>query len=241
MNLSFATQEVYQKAESLHLNVKIELMKLIALLVFIVGICAAIYLFIVHIKKFDWGAFRISATIGIVLVVLLGILIAKTANPRDTWCDNFRTTTSFPPMEVRTAMDWFEKGNFDYDTGNCKGAVEDYTKSINLNGKYPEAFNNKAYTEMRMGNYKDALTDLNSALSLNPNYVNALMNRGDIRNYYYQIDKNAAIADYQKIISLVGTQGTGVCGHLAMARHTPLNLLSFFVVPFKVMNCRGGI
>ncbi len=214
-------------------------MKLVALLIFIVGICGAIYLFIVHIKKFDWQAFKISAVIGVVLVVLLGILIAKTANLRDTWCDSYHDSTNYPPAETRTAMDWFESGNFHYDTGSCSEAISDYTKSIGLNSEYPESLNNRAYTYMRMGEYEKALTDLNKALKLNPNYINALMNRGDVYNYQ-KGNKEAAIADYQKIIELSGRTATSVCGHMAMAKHSPMNLWSFFGVPWEVFKCRGG-
>ena len=70
---------------------------------------------------------------------------------------------------------------------------------------------------MRLRNYSAALPDLNKALVLNPNYIQALMNRGDIHNYYYAIDRRSAIADYEKVIALGGTRGTSVCGHLFMA------------------------
>ncbi len=219
---------------------KIYTVKLLALLIFIAGISASIYLFIVHIKKFDWGAFRISAAIGIVLVVLLGILIAKTANPRDTWCDSFKVTNNYPPMQTVTAMDYFEKGNYEYDIGNCTQAIADYTKSIELNPKYPQAYNNRAFTYMRMQENDKALTDLNRALEINPNYINALMNRGDVYRDR-KGDKEAAIADYEKIISFAGTRGTSVCGHLAMAKHYNKNWWSNFVLPFEVFKCRGRI
>jgi tetratricopeptide (TPR) repeat protein len=154
----------------------------------------------------------------------------------DTWCTAIRNSTSYPPAVLKTSMDYFEKGNYDYDTGRCKEAIADYAKSIELNSKYPQAFNNRAYTYMRMGDYKDALTDLNKALEINPNYINALMNRGDIYNYYFEIDKTKAITDYEKIISIAGAGGTGVCGHLAMAKYSK-NVLSFPRVIITTINC----
>jgi len=214
-------------------------MKFLVILFFIVALCAGLYIFFIHLKKINWKTVGIIAVFGAVLVVLAAILAYKSAKVPDTWCTTTQNTTSYPPAELKSSMDYFEKGNYDYDTGNCKQAIADYTKSIELNSKYPQAFNNRAYTEMRMQNYKDALADLNKALALNPNYINALMNRGDIHNYYFEVDKNAAITDYNKIISLAGTKGTSVCGHLFLAKHNGWNLGTVLDMPFALFSCRN--
>lgn len=213
-------------------------MKLIVALIFIVGICGALYLFFIHIKKINWKTLIITGLFGLILFILFCIAAYKSSKIPDTWCSNIRNSTSYPPAILKTSMDYFEKGNYDYDTGRCKEAITDYTKSIELNSKYPQVYNNRAYTYMRIQDYKDALVDLEKALTLNPNYINALMNQGDIYNYYSEIDKPKAIADYEKIISIAGTTGTSVCGHLAMAKHNGWNLTSFFIIPFEVINCR---
>ncbi len=126
------------------------------------------------------------------------------------------------------------QGNYDYDTGNCQKAIIDYTASIKMNPNYPQAYNNRAYTYMRMQNYPAALPDLDKALALNPSYTQALMNRGDIHNYYI-IDRPNAILDYEKVISLGHTQGTSVCGHLFLARHNGWNLGIFLAIPQQFM------
>ncbi len=79
---------------------------------------------------------------------------------------------------------------------------------------------------MKVRDYKTALPDLNKAIALNPNYDQVLMNRGDIHNYYYAIDRQAAIVDYKKVISLTGSNGgpTNVCGHLFLAKYNGWNL-----------------
>jgi tetratricopeptide (TPR) repeat protein len=207
-------------------------------LLFLIGVIAGAIYFI--LRKRRKIALAVAGIIGIVLTCLLIIVVHRADTAPDTWCSNFQNSTSFPPAELKTSTDYFEKGNYDYDTGNCKQAITDYTKSIEMNFKYPQAYNNRAYTYMRMRDYKDALTDLNKALELNPNYVNGLMNRGDIHNYYFEMDKAAAIADYEKIISIAGTKGTSVCGHLFLAQHNGWNLGTILAMPFEVMNCRGG-
>ena len=100
---------------------------------------------------------------------------------------------------------------------------------LELKPDFAEAYNNRAFTYMAEQNYSPALPDLDRAIALRPDYVNALMNRGDIYNYYYQIDYARAIADYNRILELgpaVYTH-TSLCGHLAMAHHSG-NLIGAF-------------
>jgi tetratricopeptide (TPR) repeat protein len=155
----------------------------------------------------------------------------------DLQCSASHSTTNIPPAGLKTAADYFEQGNYDYDTGNCVKAIADYTNSINLDSKNPQVYNNRAYTYMRLRDYKSALPDLDRAITLNPNYINALINRGDIHNYYYEIDRKAAIADYQKVIALGGTRGTSVCGHLFLAKHNGWNLGTVFGLPSAYFQC----
>ncbi len=184
-------------------------------------------------KKYSWKPSSISAAVVFILLGLIAFGIYTTDHQPDIQCSSTHTATSKPPTSIQSALDYFNLGNYDYDIGNCQQAVADYTKAIALNPNYAEGYNNRAYTNMRLRNYKDALPDLDKAIQLNPNYIQALMNRGDIHNYYYQIDRQAAIADYKKVILLTGPSGgnTSVCGHLFLAKHNGWNLgtyLDFF-------------
>lgn len=152
----------------------------------------------------------------------------------DTQCTTVHNTTSSPPDDPKTAMDFFEQGNYHYDIGKCKDAILDYSRSIELNPNYPEAYNNRAYTFMRMQDYESALPDLDKAIELKPDYPQALMNRGDIHNFSYQIDRKSAIADYDKVISLGAIHDTSVCGHKAMAESNNLIPLAFLRISLKV-------
>jgi len=214
-------------------------MKLIVLLFFIVGICSGIYFFFYFLskyhKKINWKIFSFAAFIGLIFVSLLGIVVYKSATAPSTYCSTFHTTNSYPPTELKTGMDYFEQGNYDYDTGNCKKAIEDYNQSIKLSPKYPQAYNNRAYTYMRLEDYKDALPDLDKAIALNPNYINALMNRADIHSSYYDINYPKAIADYEKIISLGGSPN--VCTRLLSAQHNGADFKIIFIDPVGLFKC----
>lgn len=219
-------------------------MKLIVILFFIFGLCTALYLFITYffihkkdLKKINWLALSISTFIGLVLVTLVGIAIYKGHNSTDSWCTTAHATTSFPPANLVTAMDYFEKGNYNYDKGDCKQAILDYSESIKRNSKYPQSYNNRAYTYMRMMEYDLALADLDKALTLNPNYLHALRNRADVNNY--KNNKESAILDYEKIMELAGPS-TDVCAHLADAKNTSKSPLSFISNIKFILNCKKG-
>lgn len=175
----------------------------------------------------------------VLLLVLLGIQMYRSAIAPDTQCTTTHATTSSPPAKLESAMDYFYLANYEYDRGNCKLAINHYSISLMMNPVYPQAYNNRAYTYMRMKNYKDALPDLEEALALNPDYTQALMNRGDIYNYYYQIDRAKAIADYKKVLSIGGVNKTSVCGHLYMAKHNGWNWGTVLSFPLGLFNlCR---
>jgi tetratricopeptide (TPR) repeat protein len=210
-------------------------MKFVVALLIIAFIASGVYIFLsknsIQSKNSDRKIAQITGAVVIVLLGLLAILMYQSATSSDTQCTTVHKVTTSPPITLRSAMDYFKQGNYDYDIGNCLKAIGDYTISIALNPHYPQTFNNRAYTYMQMRNYEAALADLNRALELNPRYIQALMNRGDIHNYYFQIDRKNAIADYEKVISLGGTHGTSVCGHLFMAKHNGWNLGTILDLP----------
>lgn len=182
-------------------------------------------------------AFIVAMVIALILISLLVVAMYRGSRAPDLQCGTYHATTSYPPAELKTAMDYFAQGNYDYDTGDCGKAIDDYTMAISLNPNYPQAYNNRAYTFMRMRNYAQALPDLDQAIILNPNYIQALMNRGDIHNYYFEIDRQQAVADYEKVISLGGARGTSVCGHLFLARHDGWNLGTIIGIPTDIFSC----
>ena len=125
---------------------------------------------------------------------------------------------SAPTGQPATAADYLAQGDALYDHYNCAGAIAAYTRALELDPESAEAYNNRAYTYMAQGDYARDLPDLDLALELRPDYVNALMNRGDIHNYYYDIDYAKAIADYDRVLALPHA-GTSVCGHRLLAQH----------------------
>jgi len=133
-------------------------------------------------------------------------------------CGGNAKLNTTPPAQLVSAADFFTQGDYDYDQGDCEAAIAGYTRALALDPQMAEAYNNRAYTYMAQQNYAAALADLNQAIALRPDYVNALMNRGDIYNYYYDIDYDKAVADYDRVLALKA-QNTSVCGHRLLAQH----------------------
>ena len=173
-------------------------------------------------KKKKLKKFQKFLTLGLILLIPLtfGAIALHDAFQPDKQCLSIHRTESTPPSALKTPENYLHQGDYDYERGDCGKAILDYSKAIQLNSNYAEAYNNRAYTYMRMRAYALALPDLDKALELRPNYIHALMNRGDIHNFYYDINKEKAIKDYDKAIALGATQqGTSVCGHKYIAKH----------------------
>ena len=145
-----------------------------------------------------------------------------------------RTPVSKAPTVLNTAADYLARGDYDFDLGNYDQALAAYSRAIELQPDFAEAYNNRAYTYMKLEKYELALPDLDQAIRLRPNYVNALINRGDIHNYYYQINPDLAISDYDQALDLADDAIAE--GHRAMAfmhKGDPGPLLNSFLRAIK--------
>jgi tetratricopeptide (TPR) repeat protein len=151
------------------------------------------------------------------LTILLLFNMYRAFIEPDSQCFRLHTPTSQPPDQLKSANDFFLQGDYEYEKGKCTEAVEYYSKAIELDSNFTEAYNNRGYTYMRMREYEAALHDLNQAITLRPNYINALMNRGDIYNYYYSIDREKALADYDRVIDAGAPKQGNLCVHRLLA------------------------
>ncbi len=58
------------------------------------------------------------------------------------------------------------------------GAIQDYTKAIELNPNYNDAYYNRGSAKYEIEDYRGAIEDYNKAIKLNPNSDKAYYNRG---------------------------------------------------------------
>lgn len=156
-------------------------------------------------------------TVLTLVFAISGLKMYGISTQPDAQCFTSHTPTTTPPQKLKTAKDFLQQGDYEYEKGACDRAVQNYTKAINLNPKYAEAYNNRGYTYMRIRNFENALYDLNKAIEIRPDYVNALKNRGDIYNYYYSIDYQKALADYDSALSHGAPKEGSLCSHRLLA------------------------
>lgn len=162
--------------------------------------------------------FAIAISSLLVVMLIAALAVIRDTSPRPA---AVKKTSSTPPAALTTAADYLAQGDYDFDLGNYDSAIASYSRALELKPDFAEAYNNRAYAYMMVKKYEQALPDLDQALRLRPDYVNALMNRGDIHNYYYQIDRARAIADYDRVLELDpdAPNHTSVCGHRMLAIH----------------------
>ena len=180
-----------------------------------------VYNFIV-VTKIGWFVLLLS-------IINLGQLAYFRLN-EDRHCQKKMTPVTKMVDNPATSEEYLQQGDYEFESGNCTTAILNYDMAIRINPVYAEAYNNRAYVNMRLHNYGKALTDLNKAIEYRPNYPNALINRGDIKNYYFSINRVEAIEDYDRVIAMGKDviKDKAVCGHRLMAKRNGKWLLAMW-------------
>ena len=127
--------------------------------------------------------------------------------------------------EIDTIVNFYKKKDFNLALNLCNKLIEDgknfpfllnlhgliylslekwndalfaFKKTLNIDDKFIEAYNNIGVTYCHLGKYDKALENYNKAINLNKNYANAYNN---LANYYYDFGNyNEAIKNYVKAL-----------------------------------------
>ncbi len=99
-----------------------------------------------------------------------------------------------------TPFDYFKRGESKLAKGDMDGAIADYTKAINLNPRYEDAYGARGRADFLKGEMEGAIADCSKVIELNPEYSDAYLLRGLARKAKGELD--GAIADYSKAIEL---------------------------------------
>ena len=95
----------------------------------------------------------------------------------------------------QTAKEYFDMGDSKYDLEDYIGAIKDYSKAIEINPNFADAYYNRGNAK---STEKGAIADYSKAIGINPNYADAYHKRGiaklDLEDY------EGAIADLSKAI-----------------------------------------
>ncbi|MDD3875683.1 MAG: tetratricopeptide repeat protein, partial [Bacteroidales bacterium] len=87
-----------------------------------------------------------------------------------------------------------------FEKDSVNKALGDYSKAIEIDPNYADAYNNRGLVYTEMKNYDSALADFNNAIEANDHLHNAFNNRGKL--LVEVEDYPAAILDFNKAIEL---------------------------------------
>ncbi len=93
----------------------------------------------------------------------------------------------------------FNQGLEQQGLNNLDGAIALYTRALELDNYYPDAFNNRGKARMDKGDYANAIADFSEAIKYQPDSFEAVYNRG-IANFYAG-NHEAAVADLTRTIT----------------------------------------
>jgi len=100
----------------------------------------------------------------------------------------------------QTAKDYFDSALDKDEANDYYGAIADYSKVIELNPNYSDAYKNRGNSKDNLKDYYGAIADYTKAIELDPNNSAAYFLKGysknSLKDYY------GAIADYTKSMEL---------------------------------------
>lgn len=93
-----------------------------------------------------------------------------------------------------SAGKYFLNGVAKHKTHDYIGAIQDYTKAIEINPEFIEAFSNRGIAHKQLKNYRGAIEDFTKCIQIKPNIASLYSNRGAVKNELH--DFIGAMADY---------------------------------------------
>ena len=97
---------------------------------------------------------------------------------------------------AQTVEDYFNSGKAKSNLEDYRGAIQDYTKAIELNPNHTYAYNNRGIAKVELEDYSGAIQDYTKAIELNPNHAYAYYSRGNAKVQLQ--DYRGAMQDYIK-------------------------------------------
>jgi regulator of sirC expression with transglutaminase-like and TPR domain len=121
--------------------------------------------------------------------------------PKTTSLKAVPQINSLPAVEpvLMSPQDYFNRAqNCDKTNYDCR--IASFTKAINLDPNYTDAYFSRGYNYTQKGNYDEAINDYNKVIELKPEYSLSYNNRGWV--YYKKGNYDQAIIDANTSIRL---------------------------------------
>jgi len=111
---------------------------------------------------------------------------------------------------------YFFRGIAKFSLGDYQGAVNDFSKTLEIHNLYTRAYFYRGICRDRLYDYVHALNDYNKALEIDPFNPEVFMARGDTRIHLH--DFNSAVSDYTEALNLDSKKAAAYLNR-GVARH----------------------
>ncbi|MGA2296161.1 MAG: tetratricopeptide repeat protein [FCB group bacterium] len=99
-----------------------------------------------------------------------------------------------------TPKDYLTSGTIEFNRGNLKDAIREFSRAIAIKPDFTEAYMGRAKCFVKSGQNESALSDYEKILKINPRETEAYKNRGIIKNSIK--DNQGALAEYNKGLNI---------------------------------------
>lgn len=142
----------------------------------------------------------------VVVSCLICVLFFSVLSYQQTliWKDSLTLYDSVLKKYPRLVLAYSNRGLAKRIIGDHNGALDDYTKAIQIDPAYAIGYYNRAYTYVIKQNYDAALRDYDKAIELNSYNPDMLFNRGLVR--FLTGNKQGACEDWRKAFQLGDSQ-----------------------------------
>jgi predicted Zn finger-like uncharacterized protein len=106
-----------------------------------------------------------------------------------------------PRPQGRTAEQWFSLGNLRRQQGDLDGAINAFTRAIEMNPRFAAAYCNRGLTRSDKRDFDGAIADATKSIELDPNDPFPFINRANAR-IQKGVDPEASIADASRALEL---------------------------------------
>ncbi|HOY32579.1 MAG TPA: tetratricopeptide repeat protein [Bacteroidales bacterium] len=135
-----------------------------------------------------------------VVLILFSVFFAiKTFDRNTVWKDSLTLWGTTIRDHPNTAAAYYNRGNYRSSTGDLAGAIEDYSKAVEIKPDYLVGYFNMANVKHGLNDSKGAIEDLNKAIRIRPVYPEAYFNKAIIHQNMGMYD--SALNDINKVIT----------------------------------------
>ncbi|OWR77692.1 tetratricopeptide repeat protein [Porphyromonas gingivalis] len=114
--------------------------------------------------------------------------------------ENDNKLSNVPEPNRQEAIAYYNRGVGCCIVGSYEEAIKDYSKAIELDGKFIPAYYNRGNAYCEKGSYEEAIKDYSKAIELDGKFIPAYYNRGNA--YCEKGSYEEAIKDFSKAIEL---------------------------------------